>query len=131
MALRSQLSHARGLGSGKSGTHHWWMQRVTAIALVPLSIWMILALAGQISESPRGAYLWFISPFNTAGAIMFLIAMFYHAMLGMQVVFEDYIHGPRMKMFALLKLKLCVWFFGVFAIVLVVRVHILAPSIIS
>ncbi|MCH9780250.1 MAG: succinate dehydrogenase, hydrophobic membrane anchor protein [Alphaproteobacteria bacterium] len=131
MNYRSQLHHARGKGSGKSGTHHWWMQRLTALALVPLSIWMVVAMAGVMSEGIYETYFWFVSPLNVAGAIMFIIALFYHLQLGMQVVVEDYVHHPKVKMFGLIKLKLGTWFLAIIAIVMVIRLHFVTEKLFS
>ncbi len=94
---RTPLSKVKGLGSAKEGTSHFWAQRLTAIALVPLVLW----LAFSIARLPDMDYLsireWLSQPFNAIVMILFLIAGFYHARLGLQVVIEDYVgaHGPR------------------------------------
>lgn len=95
--FRTPLSRVKGLGSAKEGTDHFWAQRLTAIALVPLVLW----LAFSIASLPGMDYLtireWLSQPFNAIVMILFMTAGFYHARLGLQVVIEDYIgsHGPR------------------------------------
>lgn len=95
--FRTPLSRVKGLGSAKEGTDHFWVQRLTAIALVPLVLW----LAFSIASLPGMDYLtvreWLSQPFNAIVMIIFMTAGFYHSRLGLQVVIEDYIgsHGPR------------------------------------
>lgn len=95
--FRTPLSKVKGLGSAKEGTSHFWTQRLTAIALIPLVLW----LAFSVASLPDMEYLamreWLSQPFNAITMILFIIAGFYHARLGLQVVIEDYIgsHGPR------------------------------------
>ena len=91
--MRDPLATARGLGSAKDGVNHWWMQRVTAIALLFLSPWFIyfaVSLIGADQYSVRAAIA---APLNATLLVSFLVAMFWHARLGLQVVIEDYIHG--------------------------------------
>jgi len=100
MRYQSELARAQGMGSAKSGTHHWWMQRITAITLLPLSFYLLqflhLALTAPYSETQE----WMQQTFNSAALILWIIAVCYHAALGLQVVYEDYISriGLRMTM---------------------------------
>ena len=124
MSLRSPLAAARGLGSAKSGTHHWWLQRVTAVALVPLTIWFVIGLivhAGAPYEEMRA---WIGSPITATLMISLLFAMFYHAQLGLQVVIEDYIHGHGCKIAVLWLVKGAAFFFGAAAVFSVVKLAI-------
>jgi len=103
--LRSPLGRARGLGSAKDGTHHWWQQRVTAVALVPLSLWLIFAMMG-LSDSSFGEFAgWLQSPINATLLIVSVAMLFYHAQLGVQVVIEDYVagHAARVVLVNLVK----------------------------
>jgi succinate dehydrogenase / fumarate reductase membrane anchor subunit len=101
-SLRSPLGRARGLGSAKEGTAHWWAQRVTAIALVPLTLWFVanvIALAG----APRIDVLaWLASPVVAVLMLLLVAAVFRHAQLGLQVVVEDYVHAEGVKVAALM-----------------------------
>jgi succinate dehydrogenase / fumarate reductase membrane anchor subunit len=91
MSMRSPLAQVRGVGSAKAGAHHWWAQRLSAIALVPLMLWLVASLAAVATADYATAVAWLRSPLNSALLILLIGAMFYHAHLGMQVVFEDYI----------------------------------------
>lgn len=97
MSLRSALGHARGLGSAKEGTHHWWLQRLTAIALIPLSLWLVASLIGLSGTGYDEFLFWFGQPVNAALMILLLVVGFHHAQLGMQVVYEDYISDHAMR----------------------------------
>lgn len=93
MGMRTPLARIRGLGSAKEGVQHWWMQRMTAAALVPLVLWFVISLIGHVG-APREALVdWLSSPVVATLMIALLIAVFYHAKLGIQVVIEDYVHG--------------------------------------
>jgi succinate dehydrogenase / fumarate reductase membrane anchor subunit len=108
-SLRSPLGHVRGLGSAKDGTAHWWAQRVTAIALVPLSIWFV-AIVVRYAGAPWDVQTkWMGAPFNAALLLLLVAAVLYHAVLGMQVVIEDYVHHEGLKIASLLAMKALAW----------------------
>ena len=93
MNLRDPLATARGLGSAKDGTNHWWQQRVTAVALLLLAPWFIglsLGLIGHDQDSVRAVLG---HPLNATLLLAFVVSLFWHARLGLQVVIEDYVHG--------------------------------------
>ncbi len=103
--MRSQLGRARGLGSAKEGVGHWWAQRVTAVALVPLSLWFtaaILCLAGADYLTVRD---WLASPVTLTLMSLFLAMLAHHAVLGLQVVIEDYVHRKWVRLVAVLGAK--------------------------
>lgn len=124
MSLRSPLATARGLGSAKSGTHHWWAQRVTAVALVPLVIWFVIGLVMHAGASYEEARAWIGSPISATLMICLIVATFHHAQLGLQVVIEDYIHAEPCKTAALLIVKGGTFFLGVLGVLSVVRIAI-------
>ncbi len=93
MSLRTPLSEAKGLGSAKEGASHWWMQRITAVALVPLAIWFAFAVAMLGGASYETVIAWLKSPIVTVLLILFIVATFYHTQLGLQVIIEDYVGG--------------------------------------
>jgi len=90
--LRTPLGRARGLGSGKTGTEHFWIQRVTAIALALLVPWLIGVLVSMAGADADTARETLARPWNAILLAAFSIAMFWHAKLGIQVVIEDYVH---------------------------------------
>ena len=97
MSLRSPLGKIRGLGSAKSGTHHWWMQKVTAIALIPLTVWFVSS-AVQMTQADYGAVVkWMSSPVVAVLMMLFIITGIYHLKLGLEVIIEDYIHSEGQK----------------------------------
>ncbi len=108
--LRSPLGQALGLGSAKNGVEHWWLQRVTAIALMPLTVWFAASLIAHAGDDYGRFIAWLRTPIATILMALLLIALFYHTALGLQVVVEDYVHS-RMKIPALLTIR-----FGCFAL---------------
>ena len=100
MDYRSPLARVRGLGSAKTGTSHWWMQRVTAVALIPLSFWLIIFLDLSLNAPYQETVAWLVSPFNTVCIVAWVVGVFYHAALGLQVVIEDYIAAEGVKIVA-------------------------------
>lgn len=120
--LRSPLNRARGLGSAKSGVHHFWMQRLTAVALIPLVIWFAVSLV-MLSGADYGmARSWLSSPFVMVLLILTICIGLYHGQLGMQVVIEDYVHNDGVKLALLVAVKFIAVFFGLAAIVASMRI---------
>jgi succinate dehydrogenase / fumarate reductase membrane anchor subunit len=93
MSLQSPLNKVLGLGSAKEGTGHWWAQRLTAIGLVPLTIWFAI----ELLSLPHGNYemvaAWIGQPLNSILLVLLVVSLIYHSNLGLQVVIEDYVHG--------------------------------------
>lgn len=96
-SIQSPQARARGAGSAKSGTHHWWMQRLSSVALVPLSIWLLASVDRIINPSYQEVAIWLQNPGVAIGMLLFILIGFYHAAIGMQVVYEDYIHNKAAK----------------------------------
>lgn len=104
--LRSPLKASRGLGSAKDGTHHWVVQRISAIALIPLSVWFVYSLLTAIMADANAARLFVAQPVNAILLFLLVEAMLYHGALGVQVVVEDYVHKPCYKIALLLGVKI-------------------------
>ena len=106
MKMRSSLGRVRGLGSAKDGVHHWWMQRLTAVALVPLALWFVGSLLGQVGASHAAVAAWLAQPCPAIVMVLLGIATFYHAALGLQVVIEDYVANEGLRLVAIAVMKL-------------------------
>ena len=105
MDYRSPLSRAINLGSAKSGTVHWWWLRISALALVPLSLWFMFSIAALSGDCATGIQEWVSNPIVATLLIAFVVSLFYHAQLGMQEVIEDYVHREGVKYFSILLIK--------------------------
>ena len=106
MNYRALLSRAHGLGSAKTGVYHWWLQRLTAIALIPLCLWFGVMMVCISNGSYQAAINWLTSPLQVALMIAFTSTLSHHAYLGMQVIIEDYIHNEGFKIISLIAIKL-------------------------
>ncbi len=108
------IKKVRGLGSAKTGVHHWIAQRFTAIVNIILVFWLLCVL-GHVTEMDYNATQSYMSrPFNAIFALLFISFSFYHAKLGLQVVIEDYVHCKCAKIFALVAMNIVV-FSGIIA----------------
>ncbi len=117
--MRSPLGRALGLGSAKEGVEHWWLQRITAAALVPLTVWSVIAMIRLVGADLDTVRDWVASPIPAILLVLLLIATFWHASLGLQVVIEDYVHTPLAKLGLLTIVRLGCFAFavaGVFAV---------------
>ena len=124
MRYRTTLSVVRGTGAAKDGARHWWAQRLTALALIPLGVAfavMAIALAGSDYEGARAA---FAHPVAAALWILFAAALFHHAHLGLQVVLEDYVHSPALKVAGIVAVKFAAVALGAASVVAVLRISI-------
>lgn len=104
--FRSELGRVSGLGSAKEGVTHWWAQRVSALVLAPLAIWFVAAVVAHTGADHGGMVDWLASPLSLGLMISVVVATFYHAQLGLQVVIEDYIHSEPGKIALVLLAKL-------------------------
>jgi len=120
--LKSPMARARGLGSAKSGLDHWLMQRITAAGNVILGIWFLWSIIAHGAMTYTDAILWLSEPHNAVLMILFVMCSFYHAVLGSQVVVEDYIHHEGFKLFKLLGQRLLFFAMAVACIFSVLQV---------
>jgi succinate dehydrogenase / fumarate reductase membrane anchor subunit len=97
MSMVNPLAKARGLGSAKDGVHHWYAQRASAILLIFLVGWLIFAMIRLAGAEHAEAAAFISNPTNAAFLVVLLVSLFYHAMLGLQVVIEDYVHNPALE----------------------------------
>jgi succinate dehydrogenase / fumarate reductase, membrane anchor subunit len=122
--MRSPLGRAIGLGSAKEGVEHWWMQRITAVALVPLSLWFVIAVIGLVGADLETVQNWVGRPLPAILLVLLLIATFYHMSLGLQVVIEDYVHAELAKLGLVIAVRLLCFAFAVAGIFGVVSIAV-------
>lgn len=117
--MRSPLGRAIGLGSAKQGVEHWWAQRISALALVPLTVWFVVAII-RLAGADRALFVeWVRDPVAAVLLVLLLIATFYHGALGLQVVIEDYVENETLRFGLLIVMRLAAILFaarGIFAV---------------
>ena len=119
--MRSPLARAMGFGSAKDGVGHWWMERVSAVALVPLTLWFVASIIAHTGNDYATFIVWLRTPLASILMILLLIALFYHTALGLQVVIEDYVHSG-VKFAALVSVRLGCFALAATGIVAVLRI---------
>lgn len=122
--LETPLARVRGFGSAKNGTHHWWMQRVTSIVLLPLTLWFAFSIAARAGSPWEVMAEWIARPFNAVLLIVLISVGFYHTASGLQVVVEDYIRPDRSVMAINLAIKAVLSLLGLLAVLSVIRLAV-------
>ena len=120
--LRTPLARARGLGSARDGLKHWWAQRLTAIALIPLIVWFAISLVMLSGADYAVARAWIGSPLVLVLLILTIVVGLHHGQLGLQVVIEDYIHGDGWKLALIVAVRFVAVIFGLAAVVSILRI---------
>jgi len=120
--LVTPLRKAKGLGSSHSGTHHWMLQRLTAIANIPLVFWAVYSIFTLQGASHEAFVSWLSLPWNTVLAILFVLTTFKHAVLGVQVILEDYISCSFLRRIKIYGFKLFMIALGVATIVAILKI---------
>jgi succinate dehydrogenase / fumarate reductase membrane anchor subunit len=120
--LRTPLARARGLGSAKAGVHHWWAQRLTAIALIPLVVWFAISLVMMSGAEYEVVRAWISSPVVMVLLILTIAVGLHHAQLGIQVVIEDYVHSDGFKLALIVVVRFLAVFVGLAAIVAILNI---------
>ena len=106
-SMRSPLGIARGMGAARQGTEHWKAQRYTALALIPVALYVLIGFVNNVvGGGYTGAMYWLQSPLSSTFVILFLLAGLAHAVIGLQVVIEDYVHCPAVRIALLLSVKI-------------------------
>ena len=103
--MRSPLGRARGLGSARAGATHWWVQRLTSLALVPLTLWFLCAMVRMLGATRDDVVSWMAGPLPIVLMLALVIATFHHLQAGLQVVIEDYVHQDWLRVGSILLVK--------------------------
>jgi succinate dehydrogenase / fumarate reductase membrane anchor subunit len=123
-SLRSPIKRARGLGASGDGTHHFWVQRASAVALIPLTVWFMIEIMTTLLGAERTSVAdWLKNPLTALAVCAFIVGAFTHARLGVQTIIEDYVNCEGKKIVTLLILNLAIFGFGAAALMAVVRLH--------
>ncbi|HZF76736.1 MAG TPA: succinate dehydrogenase, hydrophobic membrane anchor protein [Acetobacteraceae bacterium] len=123
-SMQSPLGRVRGRGSAKSGHHHWFAQRVTSIALLPLTIWFVFSLASSAGMTYAEALVWIGTPFNAVLLLALIGLTFYHTMLGLQVIIEDYTNSDTVKFALVLGVRAVCWLLALASALAVLRIAV-------
>ena len=124
--LRTPLAKARGLGSAKDGVGHWWWQRVTAVLLIPLTLWFVYSLLSQvINGDHESTVMWLSAPVPALLMVLMVVSLFYHAKLGVQVIIEDYVNAECLKIFLLLLNSFLMVAMALVCLFAIIKVHFL------
>ena len=126
--IRSALGKVRGLGSAKTGAHHWWMERLSAIILVPLSLWFLIALVSHLGASREVVAAWIAKPHISVLMAALMLALFWHVKMGLQVVIEDYVHNERSKLTTLFIKDAVIYLLGAACLLAIVKIHLLGVA---
>jgi succinate dehydrogenase / fumarate reductase membrane anchor subunit len=124
-SLRSPLGRVRGLGSAKGGTHHWWMQRVTSMALLPLTIWFALSAASLAGASYIETVAWIGRPWNAVLLLATIGLSFHHTAAGLQVIIEDYANLEWVKVGGILAIRAICWLLALASALAVLRIAVM------
>lgn len=123
MQYRTETKRVKALGTAKHGFGHWWMQRLTAVAMIPLGIWFVYSLMSMDKISADAVMMWLHNPVSAILMALWTITVVYHAALGLQVIIEDYVHGKKLALSLLVLLKfamvimIVITFFSLFKLV--------------
>jgi succinate dehydrogenase / fumarate reductase membrane anchor subunit len=122
MSYRTDRARVTGLGSAKEGTGHWWSQRITSIALIPLTLLFLFPFVRALGADHAVVQATYASPFNAIVAVLFIGATFLHLQQGLQVIIEDYVHGKAARTASLLANTLLTWAFGLAGVFAVLKI---------
>jgi succinate dehydrogenase / fumarate reductase membrane anchor subunit len=120
--MQTPLHRVRGLGASHTGTGHFWHERLTAVALIPLTLWFGYAILGLVNASEVAAISFLAHPWNTLLMAAFALVTLYHIKLGLQVVIDDYVHSPGKKFFLLILVRVAVIATGSATLIALLRI---------
>ena len=105
MRIETPIARVRGLGSAKSGAHHWWLERLTSVSTLMLFVWLLVSLLRLPALDHAGVTEWLAQPLAAVPMLLLILSTFWHLKLGLQVVIEDYVHEEGSKLFMIVLLN--------------------------
>jgi succinate dehydrogenase / fumarate reductase membrane anchor subunit len=105
MRMETPISRARGLGSARSGAHHWWLERLTSVSTLLLFVWFFASLLRLPSLGHEAVTQWLGSPLAAVPMLLLIVSTFWHLKLGLQVAIDDYVHGEGSRLFSIVLLN--------------------------
>ena len=122
--FQSCLKKVIKMQSKSNGVVHWKLQRISAIAMIPLVIWFVSSLVFSLTNTYDQSVSWLQSPFNATGLVLLFGTLYFHAASGLQVVIEDYVHNEGLKIMSLILIKLLSILLGVLSILCVLKIYL-------
>jgi succinate dehydrogenase / fumarate reductase membrane anchor subunit len=122
MINRTPRARVSGLGAAGQGTHHWWLQRISAVALLPLAVLFMVPFAGAVGGEHDAVLALYAHPFHALVAVLFIAVAFRHLALGMQVVIEDYVHAKSWRTGLLVGNSMFCFAFGLAGVFAVLKI---------
>ncbi len=120
----SPLARARGLGSTHEGAHHWMQERLTSVALLPLTLWVVYSIVSLRGAAYTDFVTWILQPWNAVLLLVFMLISFYHAVLGLQVVIEDYVSCHATKLAMLIGVKFAFGLMALFTVFSILKLSL-------
>ena len=122
MRMETPIARVRGLGSARSGAHHWWLERLTSVSTLLLFVWFVVSLLRLPSLEHSAVTEWLSAPLGAVPMLLLIVSTFWHLKLGLQVVIEDYVHEEGMKFFSITVLNFFTIAVGALAFFAVLRI---------
>ena len=124
-SVGNEIGKVQDMGSEKHhGVGHWKLQRISAIAMVPLVLWFVPSLLFTLMSGYNDSIIWVQNPFNATGLVLLFGTLFFHSVLGLQVVIEDYVHLEGLKIISIILIKLLAILLGVLSILCVLKLFL-------
>ena len=127
-SFRTPLGRIEGLGAAKAGTLHFWHQRITAVALIPLSIWFVASALAYVGAEQGAVAAFFAEPINAILMALFILAVVYHMSLGLQTIIEDYFHAEGLKLTLVIFVRFASWGIGAASLFALVKLALGTPA---
>ncbi|MBT8420850.1 MAG: succinate dehydrogenase, hydrophobic membrane anchor protein [Gammaproteobacteria bacterium] len=124
MSLRTPLAQVRGHGSARQGAHHWWMQRITAVMLIPLFIGFVGTMVALATGGYAETAAFIRSPIAAGALLVLVVTIFYHAALGLQVVIEDYTSADKCHACTIVTMRFIMFLLAAISVVAVIKVAV-------